>query len=128
MDSGGMDMGHTDSGTMGMGNMPMQGRQMMSKMRAHMDSMMRVSPQQMNAMMPGHQRMASRMMDAMGADMRQMNMSGDSQWAALNDSVKQDLAELPLLKERALTTRMQAHMDRMRRLMAMHQGMMKPGP
>jgi hypothetical protein len=122
-DSGGMGMGRMDSGGMGMGNM--QGMAMMSGMRAHMDSVMRMSPQQMQAMMAGHEHMASQMMDAMGADMRQMNMSGDPKWNALADSVKRDLSELPALRGQALTTRMRAHMDRMRRLMATHQGMME---
>ncbi len=73
--AGGM-MGHMDSGGMGMGGMPMQGMQMMANMRAHMDSMRQMSPQQMQAMMAMHQGMMSQMMDGMGADMRNMKMSG----------------------------------------------------
>jgi hypothetical protein len=52
-------------------------------MRAHMDSMMRMSPEQMSARMAAHDRMMSQMMDRMGADMRGMNMSGDARWNAL---------------------------------------------
>jgi hypothetical protein len=113
-DTGGM-MGHMDSG----------GMQMMPQMRAHMDSMMRMSPQQMNAMMARHQGMMSQMMDRMGADMRGMQMSGSSEWNALTDSVKQDLADLPNLKGQELSTRMRAHADRVNRLIAMHEQMMK---
>ena len=51
-------------------------------------------------MMTTHQDLASRMMDAMGADM-------------------------PGLATGPLTTRMQAHIARMRRMMAIHEGMMK---
>jgi len=122
MDSGGMKMGHMDSGGMGMGGM--QGMQMMSNMRAHMDSMMHMSPQQMQAMMAMHQGMMSQMMDAMGADMRNMKMSGSPEWSALTDSVKQDLADLPNLKGQALSARMRAHADRVERLIAMHEKMM----
>jgi hypothetical protein len=122
-DSAGM-MGHMDSGGMDMGSMNMQGMQMMAGMRAHMDSMMRMSPEQMRATMAAHQGMMSRMMDGMGADMRGMRMSGNPEWNALTDSVKQDLAELPTLKGQALSARMRAHGERMRRLMEMHEKMM----
>jgi hypothetical protein len=117
-----MGMGHMDSGGMGMGNM--QGMSMMSGMRAHMDSMMRMSPQQMQAMMAMHQQMMSRMMDGMGADMRNMKMSGTPEWSALTDSVKQDLADLPSLKGQQLSARMRAHTGRVERLIAMHEKMM----
>jgi hypothetical protein len=119
MDSGGMGMGHMDSGGMGMGGM-----NMMSGMRAHMDSMMRMSPQQMQAMMPKHEQMMSGMMDGMGSDMRGMNMSGSAEWSALSDSVKNDLADLPNLKGQQLSARMRAHAERVKRLIAMHQKMM----
>ncbi|HEV2086579.1 MAG TPA: hypothetical protein VGR09_16010 [Gemmatimonadales bacterium] len=122
MDSGGMGMAHMDSGGMEMGNM--QGMTMMSGMRAHMDSMMRMSPQQMQAMMARHQQMMSSMMDGMGADMRNMKMSGTPEWSALTDSVKQDLADLPNLKGQQLSARMRAHNDRVKRLIAMHEKMM----
>jgi hypothetical protein len=124
MDSGGMGMGHMDSGGMGMSGMNMQGMQMMPQMRAHMDSMMRMSPQQMQAMMAMHQGMMSQMMDGMGADMRNMKMSGTPEWNALTDSVKQDLADLPNLKGQGLSARMRGHADRVRRLLAMHEEMM----
>jgi hypothetical protein len=122
-DSAGM-MGHMDSDGMEMGGMNMQGMQMMAGMRSHMDSMARMSPQQMQAMMAAHQEMMSRMMDGMGADMRGMRMSGSPEWNALTDSVKQDLAELTTLEGQALSTRMRAHGERVRRLMAMHEKMM----
>jgi len=123
MDSGGMGMGRMDSGGMGMGNM--QGMPMMSGMRTHMDSMMRMSPQQMQAMMAAHQGMMSQVMDGMGADMRNMKMSGTPEWNALADSVKQDLAELPSLTGQKLQARMRAHGKRVQRLMEMHKQMMK---
>jgi hypothetical protein len=52
-------------------------------------------------------------------------MQPDSTWAALADSVKRDLADLPSLSERALTTRVQAHIGRVRRLLDMHATMMQ---
>lgn len=125
-DTGLMRMGRMDSGGMGMGGMHdgMQGMGMMSMMRVHMDSMQHMSPQQMQAMMAMHQDMMSRMMDGMGTDMRGMHMAPDAAWSALSDSVRQDLAELPGLSGKALETRMQGHVDRVRRLLARHEKMM----
>ena len=108
-----------------MGGMTMQGMQMMPGMQAHLDSMAAMRPEEMAAMMARYQDRASRMMDAMGADMRGMNMQPDSAWTVLADSLRQDMAELPSLSGGALKTRMEAHIARMRRLMAMHQEMMK---
>jgi hypothetical protein len=123
-DTGGV-MGRMDSGGMAMGDMPMQGMQMMSNMRAHMDSMMRMSPQQMQAMMARHEQMMSQTMDQMGGEMRQMKMSETPEWSALTDSVKQDLAELPSLNGQALSARMRAHARRVQRLITAHEGMMR---
>lgn len=115
----------TDSMPMGGGNMGIGGSAMMPIMRAHMDSLVRMSPEQMTGMMSAHDRMMSQMMDQMGADMRRMNMSADAKWNALTDSVKADLADLPGLQGNELSARMKAHAVRVRRLMAMHEGMMK---
>jgi hypothetical protein len=114
MDSGGM------RGMSGMGKSGM-----MPMMQAHTDSMMRMNPEQMSGMMATHERKMSQMMDQMGGEMRQMKMSESKEWSALTDSVKQDLAELPSLKGQALSARMQAHADRVRRLIVAHEQMMK---
>lgn len=121
-DTSGM-MGQMDSSAMT--GMHMPGMAMMAQMRAHTDSIAGMSPQQMQAMMARHQAMMSQMLDRMGADMRAMKMSSSPEWTALTDSVKQDLAELPDLKGPALSTRMRAHADRVRRLIADHEQMMK---
>jgi hypothetical protein len=110
-----------------MAGMPMEkrGMEMLPTMRAHLDSLAGMSSSQMAAAMPAHEDLASRTMDAMGADMRGMNITPDSVWTALSDSLRQDLAELPSLSGNQLTDRMQAHIGRMRRMMVMHEGMMK---
>ena len=119
--SGGMAM---DSGRMhGMSGMGKSS--MMPMMQAHMDSMMRMSPEQMSTMMTGHERRMSQMMDQMGGEMRQMKMTERPEWSTLTDSVKQDLAELPSLKGQALSARMRAHGNRVRRLITSHEQMMK---
>lgn len=68
--------------------------------------------------------LASRMLDAMGADIMGMGMKGDSAWTALTDSVRRDLAEVPSLSGRAFETRSKVYIDRMRRLLGMHETMM----
>lgn len=113
-----------DSNGMG-GQMGMEGMRMVPMMREHMDSMMRMSPAQMSQMMAMHERMMSQMMDRMGGDMRGMSMGGNAEWTALTDSVKRDLADLPGLEGKDLSARMQSHAERVRRLLAMHEGMMK---
>ncbi len=112
------------AGKMGGMQMAMQGMQMMPLMRAHLDSLGAMEPARMAAAMAAHQDLASRMMDAMGADMRGMGMKPDSAWTALGDSLRQDLAELPGLSGAPLKNRMQAHIGRMQRMLMRHEGMM----
>ena len=76
-------------------------------------------------MVARHEELASQLLDAMGADMTTMGMKADSAWKALADSVKRDLSDLPTLSGQRLGSRVPAHVDRMRRLMTMHQGMMR---
>ena len=117
-------MEQADSAGGGMDAMQMQGS-MMSGMRAHMDSLMGMSPDRMSGMLAAHERMMSQIMDRMGADMRGMNMRSDARWNALVDSIKADLADLPSLKDAELSARMRTHGGRVRRLIDMHEGMMK---
>ena len=114
MDSGAM------KGMAGMGK-----PSVMPMMQAHMDSMMRMNPEQMSRTMGRHERMMSEMMDQMGGEMRQMQMSGGGEWTALTDSIRQDLAELPSLSGQKLQARVRAHGERVRRLMAAYEQMMK---
>ena len=113
-----------DTGIAGM-QMTMQGMQMMPAMRAHLDSVAAMTPPQMSAAMSNHEDLASRTMDAMGADMRGMNMVPDSTWTSLTDSLRRDLADLLALSGDALKSRMETHAGRMRRMMEMHEQMMK---
>ncbi len=106
-------------------SMSMAGMNLMPAVRAHLDSLGQATPAQMAGMMAGHLDLMSRMMDAMGKDMRGMNMTPDAAWTTLSDSVRQDLADLPGLSGAALQTRMAAHIGRMQRMLAMHETMMK---
>lgn len=112
-DSGGM------TGMNGMGGMS----GMMGGMQKQMDAMMKISPDQMKAMMPAHRQMAANLLATMTADMRKMNMSGDAAWTATIDSVRRDLATLPELSGKEMVVAMPAHHARMMRLMGMHMSM-----
>ncbi len=103
----------------------MRADSLMPMVRAHLDSMTAMSPQHAAGALTAHEAIASEMLDAMGSDMRMMNMQPDSVWTALADSVKRDLADQPSLSGRALETRFRAHVDRVRRLLGMHETMMK---
>lgn len=118
--------GGTDSAT-GMAGMQMgmAGKDLIPAMQKHLDSLATMTPAQMAEAMTAHQDLSSRLMDGMGADMRSMGMAPDSAWTAVSDSVRRDLAELPTLSGDGLKRRMAAHIGRMRRLMVMHEGMVK---
>ena len=105
--------------------MKMRSDSLMPMMRAHLDSLAAISPQFAASMVSMHEAMASRMLDAMGADMTAMGMKPDPAWTALADSIKRDLADLPGLSGRALDARLRAYVERMRRLMATHESMMQ---
>jgi hypothetical protein len=113
-----MDTSETERRSTGM-----DGMGPMLMMRAHVDSMAKMTPEQMSRVMARHERMMSQMMDQMGGEMRQMQMPETREWSALADSVRQDLGELPSLSGNALSSRMQAHAQRVRRLIAMHKRM-----
>ena len=109
----------------GMAGMTMKADSLMPMMRAHLDSMAGMPPQSASSMLAVHDAMMSQMLDAMGSDMTRMNMRPDSAWSALTDSIRRDLAELPSLSGNALTAGMRGHVERMRRLLGMHETMME---
>lgn len=88
------------------------------QMRAHRDSMMRMSPAQRRAMMARHQRMMSQKMGVMGPDSG-LETAADSEWRALSDSLRADLAELPKLQGAELSARLRRHTERVQRLLDM---------
>jgi hypothetical protein len=60
-----------------------------------------------------------------GCCLESLARGGDAKWNALVDSVKADLADLPVLQGKELSARMKAHGERVQRLIAKHEGMMK---
>jgi hypothetical protein len=112
-------------GMTGMQGMGMRSDSLMPMMRAHLDSLVAISPQVAAGVLSMHEAMASRMLDAMGADMTAMGMKPDPAWTALTDSIKRDLPDLPAVSGRALEARLKAYIGRMHRLMVMHEGIMQ---
>ena len=112
-------------GTAGMQGMMMNSDSLMPAMRVHLDSVGGMPGASLPGMLTPHDAMTSQMLDAMGADMRMMNMPADSAWTVLADSIRRDLADLPALSGTPLETRLRAHVERMRRLLAMHERMMR---
>ena len=102
-----------------------QGAQLLALMQPHLDSLMTMPATQLAAAVPAHEGLASRVLDAMGAEMRGMGMKPDSAWNALADSVREDLAALPTVSGAQLKGRFQAHAGRMGRLLTAHAAMMK---
>lgn len=105
--------------------MGMAGKELIPVMQHHLDSLAAMTPAQLAEAVTAHEDLSSRLMDGMGTDMRSMNMTPDSAWTALSDSVRRDLADLPALSGDVLKNRFTAHIGRMRRLMAMHETMVK---
>ena len=78
-----------------------------------------MSANQAQRMWAMHSLMSGQMISAMMANMRGRGVTPSPQWLALRDSVQADMAELPKLTGDPLRSRMQAHADRMHRLMGM---------
>jgi hypothetical protein len=106
----------------------------MPLMWMHLDWMARLSPAQLRQTMAAHRQMAGRMMQTMeskgmmGPGMRGGGTGmGPGPWAALRDSIQDDLSTLPGLSDQDLAARSQAHIDRMRRMMVLGMGVMPGG-
>ena len=102
---------------LGMGMMPGGGWATMPGGCGMIDSAGQLSAQRRQQMWTMHSQMSSQMMTAMMANMRARGVTPSPQWMALRDSVTHDMADLPKLQGDTLRSRMQAHMDRMHRLM-----------
>jgi hypothetical protein len=63
--------------------------------------------------------MSGQMMSAMMANMRARGVTPSPEWLTLRDSVRRDMTELPKLQGDSLRARMQAHTERMQRLMGL---------
>lgn len=104
---------------LGMGMMPGGGWAAMPGGCWALDSAGSWSAQQRQRMWAMHGMMSSQMMSAMMNNMRAGGVAPSPEWKALRDSVTRDMAELPKLQGDSLRSRMQAHAERMHRLMGL---------
>ena len=79
----------------------------------------------LKAMLPAHRQAAANMIASFNKEMRDMNMAPDAAWSSVTDSLRTDLRTLPDLPGSELRVRIPAHEARLKRLMQMHQTMMK---
>ena len=79
----------------------------------------------LKALLPGHRRAAANMIASFNREMRDMNMAPDAAWSSVTDSLRTDLRTLPDLPGSELQARIPAHEARLKRLIQMHQTMMK---
>jgi hypothetical protein len=101
-------------------------RHMMDSMEAHLRMMDTASAASMQTMMAMHHPMADSLVSRMDADMRRMNMAGDSAWTTTVDSVRADLGRMHAMTPDNMKAVMPQHRARMMRLMEMHRRMMPP--
>lgn len=99
---------------------------MMDSMEVHMRMMDTASAGAMQTIMTMHHQMADNLVSRMDADMRAMNMAGDSSWTATVDSVRADLRRMHSMSPDSMKAIMPQHRARMMRLMDMHRRMMPP--
>lgn len=107
---------------MNMGGSQAQG--MMREMRDHMRTMTGAHGDSLTRLLPMHRQMTANMLQQMDSEMRQMGMAADSGWAALVDSIRQDLAHLPDVGKAELPSFMTRHRERVERLMEQQHGAM----
>lgn len=103
----------------------MGGNGMTAQMQQHMAMMQNVDADSLAAMMPAHRQMAGNMIAQMNQQMQSMNMSADTAWTAVMDSIRNDLTRMAELSAADLKPFMTEHHRRMTRLMDMHTNMMK---
>ncbi|MDQ6611632.1 MAG: hypothetical protein M3Y64_04295 [Gemmatimonadota bacterium] len=86
--------------------------------------MLSVSGDNMIAALPTHRQLIANMIAKMNAEMRDMKMTADGEWSATVDSLRNDLIHMPELSSAELSGMMRMHLERVRRLNAMHARMM----
>jgi len=105
--------------------MDMPSMAMMTAMRGYVDTVATAAPAGLAAMRATHAARVTEMLATMDSDMDAMHMTADSAWRALADSVRRDLTALPDLDGEPFVLHMRAHAGRTRRLLGMHEMMMR---
>lgn len=99
--------------------------EMLPAFRSYLDSLLVASPADLATRVEEHASRVQQMLEAMNRDMSAMNLQSDTAWAALADSVRNDLSRLAQLRGEQLILGMRAHVGRVRRLLERHESMMR---
>ena len=124
--AGSLEGANRPSSTSAAGAMQMPGMMSMAtmdSMETHMRLMDSMTGERMKSMLPAHRQMLANMLSQMNQEMRSMNVSGDPQWTAMADSIRQDLIHMPEMSPEELKRAMPAHHTRVTSLMEMHRKM-----
>jgi len=110
---------------MAMPSMDMPSMAMVPAVRRYLDSVAAATPAELAALRDAHGERITGMLATMDTDMTAMQMTADSAWRALADSVRRDLTASPNMDGEPFVLHMRAHAGRMRRLLGMHEMMMR---
>ena len=91
---------------------------------AHMKMMEGASGEDLKAMLPEHRQLVANTIARMNREMRDMNMSDNTEWNATVQALRDDLVQLPEMTPEELRAFMPGHQARIDRLNAMHRDMM----
>lgn len=112
-------------GMQGMGGMEsMQQGGSASQLQAHMQMMEGASGEQLRAMLPEHRQMVANMIAQFNREMRDMDMSNDSEWNEAVAALREALVRLPEMTPEELGAFLPEHQSRIDRVIEMHREMM----
>jgi hypothetical protein len=109
-------------GMQGMESMPQGGAG--AELTGHMQMMQGASGEQLKQMLPEHRQLVANTIAQMNREMRDMDMSGNTEWNETVQALRDDLVRLPEMAPEELQAFMPAHQERINRLTEMHRSMM----
>ena len=120
--AGGMEGMQGMEGMEGMASMQQGG--ITAQLQGHMQMMQGASGEQLKQMLPEHRQLVANMIAQMNREMRDMEMSDDTEWDQTVTALRDDLVRLPEMAPEELKSFMPEHQARIDRLIAMHRDMM----
>lgn len=94
------------------------------ELQAHMRMMQSASGDELARMVPEHRQLVANMIAQMNREMRDMNMTTDTEWDETVQALRDDLVRLPEMTGDELQTFLPEHQARIERLAEMHRSMM----
>jgi hypothetical protein len=94
------------------------------RMQVHVDSVAKMTPEQLLNDMDSHRQLTTRLLDQLGPEIRQIKSKKAEAWMATSEAVRHDLTKLPTLHGTALSTGVQDHVLRLRQLVGLGKRLM----